>query len=147
MPGSINIPVKLDDGKGGFVDNPQFLEQASAETCSRMRLGFALQGGTDTFTCPPATAACLQNVSCHARCLQLRLVAHAAVALVNAHIAHHSAVPFWLQVKEQVGLEKPLVCTCAHGACPLRLLLLHMRFAESSATAASTASAGIGNAA
>ncbi|KAI7836586.1 hypothetical protein COHA_009547 [Chlorella ohadii] len=45
VPGSINIPVKLDDGKGGFVDNPQFLEQ----------------------------------------------------------------------VKEQVGLEKPLVCTCAHG--------------------------------
>ncbi len=32
VPGSINIPVKLDDGKGGFVDNPQFLEQASAHT-------------------------------------------------------------------------------------------------------------------
>lgn len=30
VPGSINIPVKLDDGKGGFVDNPQFLEQARA---------------------------------------------------------------------------------------------------------------------
>ncbi|EFN53680.1 hypothetical protein CHLNCDRAFT_136471 [Chlorella variabilis] len=48
VPGSINIPIKLDDGKGGMVPNPDFEEQVKAQlskdtslvcTCAHGRRG------------------------------------------------------------------------------------------------------------
>ncbi len=56
-----------------------------------------------------------------ASCAHLRLVVR-GLRRAEATVPCHSAVSPWLQVKAQVGLEKPLVCTCAHGARPLRLL-------------------------
>ncbi len=37
VPGSINIPVKLDDGTGAFVPNPEFVEQVRVSPSAPLR--------------------------------------------------------------------------------------------------------------
>lgn len=34
VPGSINVPIKLDDGAGGMVPNPEFLQQVGWSSAS-----------------------------------------------------------------------------------------------------------------
>lgn len=99
VPGSINIPVKLDDGQGGFVDNPQFLEQARHLQLAQ---------------CIPAESLLLRPLPPLRSWVPLCSGARSWSACSFSSSPNHS--PILPQVKEQVGLDKPLVCTCAHGA-------------------------------
>lgn len=75
VPGSINIPVKLDDGKGGFVDNPQFLEQARRHLPCDKCMSCACWATGRVGLCPPrADCASFARVLFVAACKCLRLL-------------------------------------------------------------------------
>lgn len=119
VPGSINIPIKLDDGKGGMVPNPDFEEQVgtrppcppnstlawpAASGSSSSIAGMAARGWTALQKCSGAWRSCRRS-NAGAALLCNRCCAPCPPA-------HPARLP---QVKAQLSKDTSLVCTCAHG--------------------------------
>ena len=114
MAGSVNIPIKLDDGKGGMVPNPEFEAQVRAPArragCRRALVCAPARLGTNLCAC--ASCASSFAPACCCCCCVHRLRQRVSALLPSAPPPPSHRPQVAAQLKPEDG---PLVCTCAHG--------------------------------